>query len=83
MIFILKIVRVIIIMTQLNLKILILLVFKQMKYHMAFRIRLIGAKPVRIRLDKVNAFIRIYDGARYLVLILKNMVSLTTESDIL
>ena len=29
---------------------------------------LIGAKPLRIRLYKVNGFIRIYDGTRYLVL---------------
>ena len=27
-----------------------------------------GAKPVRIRFDKVNGFIRIYDGTKYLVL---------------
>ena len=29
---------------------------------------LIGAKPLRIRFDKVDGFIRIYDGTRYLVL---------------
>ena len=29
---------------------------------------LIGAKPLRIRFDKVNEFIRIYDGTRCLVL---------------
>ena len=29
---------------------------------------MIGAKPKRIRFDKVNRFIRVYDGARYLVL---------------
>ena len=29
---------------------------------------LIGAKPLRIRLDQVNTFIRIHDGTRYLVL---------------
>ena len=29
---------------------------------------LIGAKPLRIRFDKVNGFIRIYDETRYLVL---------------
>ena len=29
---------------------------------------LIGAKPLRIRFDKVNGFIRIYDGTRCLVL---------------
>ena len=29
---------------------------------------LIGAKPLRIKLTKVNSFIRVYDGTRYLVL---------------
>ena len=29
---------------------------------------LIGAKPLRIRLDKVDIFIRIYDGTTYVVL---------------
>ena len=29
---------------------------------------MIGIKPKRIRFDKVNRFIRVYDGARYLVL---------------
>ena len=29
---------------------------------------LIGAKPLRIRFDKVDGFIRVYDGIRYLVL---------------
>ena len=28
----------------------------------------IGAKPSRIRIDKVDEFIRVYDGTRYLVL---------------
>ena len=28
----------------------------------------IGAKPLRIRFDKVDGFIRVYNGARYLVL---------------
>ena len=28
---------------------------------------LIGTKPLRIRLDKVEGFIRVYDGTRYLV----------------
>ena len=27
-----------------------------------------GAKPLRIRFDKINWFIKIYDGIRYLVL---------------
>ena len=29
---------------------------------------LIGAKPTRIRLDKVDGFVKVYDGTRYLVL---------------
>ena len=29
---------------------------------------LIGAKPLRIRFDKIDAFIRVYDGTKYLVL---------------
>ena len=29
---------------------------------------LIGSKPLRIRLDKVDGFIRVYDGSRYLIL---------------
>ena len=31
-------------------------------------ISLIGAKPLRIRFDKIDGFIRIYDGRRYIVL---------------
>ena len=31
-------------------------------------ITLIGAKPFRIRFDKINGFIRIYNGTRYLTL---------------
>ena len=27
-----------------------------------------GAKPLRIRFDKIDGFIKIYDGTRYLVL---------------
>ena len=27
-----------------------------------------GTRPLRIRFDKVNGFIKIYDGMRYLVL---------------
>ena len=30
---------------------------------------LIGAKPLHIRFDKVDVFIRVYDGTRYLVLL--------------
>ena len=29
---------------------------------------LTGAKPLRIGLDKIDGFIRVYDGTRYLVL---------------
>ena len=29
---------------------------------------LIGAKPLRVRFDKVDKFITVYDGAKYLVL---------------
>ena len=29
---------------------------------------LIGAKPLRVRFDKINGFIKSYDGNRYLVL---------------
>ena len=30
---------------------------------------LVDFKPLRIRFDKIDGFIRIYDGTRYLVLI--------------
>ena len=36
-------------------------------YDISYKI-LIGAKPLRTRFDKINGFIRIYDGTRYLVL---------------
>ena len=36
-----------------------------MKSHM----KMIGAKPWHKRFDKLNGFIRIYDGTRYLVLV--------------
>ena len=35
---------------------------------------LIGKNPLRIRLDKVDEFIRIYDGTRYLVLLIPKKV---------
>ena len=45
---------------------------------------LIGAKPLRIRLDKVDAFIGVYDGNRLLVLFGgKNMILFTTGLDIM
>ena len=41
---------------------------------------LIGTKPLRIRFDKIEGFIRIYDGTRYWVLLcLKNMMLFTIE----
>ena len=30
---------------------------------------MIGAKPLRIRFDKVNGFDRVYDGTKYLILL--------------
>ena len=57
-----------------RLKILILIIFHWMKNHMkifwfmTFRTK-IGAKPLRIRFDKVDEFIKFYDGPdRYLAL---------------
>ena len=45
---------------------------------------LIGAKSLRMRFNKVDGFIRVYDGTRYLVLFgLKNMISFTMELDTL
>ena len=49
-------------------------------YNISLKI-LIGAKPMRIRLDKRNEFIRVYDGNRYLVL--KNSMPFTIEIDAL
>ena len=41
-----------------------------MKYHRKISCNtLIGAKPLHIRFDKVDVFIRAYDGIRYLVLL--------------
>ena len=37
-------------------------------YNISYKI-LIGPKPVHIRFDKIDGFITIYDGTRYLVLI--------------
>ena len=45
---------------------------------------LIGAKPLRIRFDKVVGFIRAYDRARYSALFgPKNMMPFTIKLDIL
>ena len=38
-----------------------------MIYEISYEI-LIGAKPLRVMFDKVDGFIRVYDGTRYLVL---------------
>ena len=44
----------------------------------------IDLKPLQIRFDKIDGFIRIYDGTRYLVLLdPKNMILITVELDIL
>ena len=44
---------------------------------------LIDPKPLRIRFDKMDGFIRIYDGTTYLTLFaLKNVMLFTTEFDI-
>ena len=37
-------------------------------YNISYK-TLIGAKPLRIRSDKVNGFIRVYDETKYLVLL--------------
>ena len=37
-------------------------------YNISYK-TLIGAKPLRTRFDKVDGFIRVYDGARYSVLL--------------
>ena len=37
-------------------------------YNISYK-TLMGAKPLRIRFDKKNGFIRVYDGTRYLVFI--------------
>ena len=36
-------------------------------YDISFK-TLIGPKPLRVRFDKIDAFIRLYDGTRYFVL---------------
>ena len=38
-----------------------------MTYDISYK-SLIGSKPLRIRFDKIEGFIRIYDGTRYLTL---------------
>ena len=52
-------------------------------YDISYR-TLIGPKPFHIRFDKIDGFIRIYDGNRYVTLIdTENMMLFTTELDIL
>ena len=44
----------------------------------------ITAKPLRIRFDRVDRFIRGYHGTRYLVLFgSENMITFTTGSDMI
>ena len=44
---------------------------------------LIGAKPLRIMFDKVNGFIRGYDGTKYLVLFVPEKCNAISDLDIL
>ena len=44
---------------------------------------LIGSTPVRIRFDKIDQVIRIYDGTRYLIFGSENMIPFTIELDVL
>ena len=45
---------------------------------------LIGSKPLRIRFDKIDGIIRIYDRSKYLILFgTKKMTLFTTKLDIL
>ena len=39
-----------------------------MVYNISHKTLIRGAKPLRIRFDKIDEFIRVYDGLRYLVL---------------
>ena len=52
-------------------------------YNISYK-SLIDHKPLRIRFDKIDGFIRIYDGTRYSVLFRgENMIPFTTGLDIL
>ena len=43
-----------------------------------------GTRPLRIRFDKVNGFIKIYDGMRYLVLyIIKDVMQFKAKKVVL
>ena len=39
-----------------------------MNYEISYK-TFMGAKPLRIRFDEIDGFIKIYDGIRYLVLL--------------
>ena len=52
-------------------------------YDISYKI-LIGPKPLCIRFEKVDGFLRVYDGIRYLVLFTPEiMMSFPKELDIL
>ena len=52
-------------------------------YDISYKI-LIGPKPLCIRFEKVDGFLRVYDGIRYLVLFAPEiMMSFPKELDIL
>ena len=52
-------------------------------YNISYK-TLIGFKPWYIRFDKIDGFIRVYDGTRYLLLFgAENMIPFTTGLDIL
>ena len=52
-------------------------------YNISYK-TLIDAKPLLISFDKLEGFIRVYDGTRFLVLlVLKNMILFTIGLDIL
>ena len=52
-------------------------------YNISYK-TLIGFKPCYIRFDKIDGFIRVYDGTRYLLLFgAENMIPFTTGLDIL
>ena len=71
--FVLQTVHVIISMTYLNLKILILIIFFWNKNHtkyfyLSYFVWNFGIKPLLIKFNKIDGFLRVYDGTRYLVL---------------
>ena len=52
-------------------------------YNISYK-TLIDAKPLRIRFNKIDGFVRVYDGTSYVVLFeSKNMTPFTAGSDIL